>query len=596
MLEDQAGFIRRDREFEFSLQGQVIGPVEIRQDNTIAYNLALPSIPQGTQVDLDNNGMDDTGVQVFTIAFWSNTWGGPFLEKRDGYGWSNAYTSVITDPERDDEIISGTLIVWAPNNRQGFPTGFGADGLLFTDDDPTAQIPAGYSIVDLSQEPFRFYKEARPIIDLNEGEIAVNDLSDMTYADAFETLFQKVSREYPFTQEKQIDWDDLYRNHAPIVSQAEDETEFYQAIRDFVFEIPDTHISLSLRPELFYFERGGGFGLVAKELSDGRVIITQILPNSPAKEADIMVGAEILSWNGLPVGDAISAVISDFGPYSTEHHNRLEQLAFLTRVPPEDEAQIKFINPGEIETQDITMEAIPEYESLFQSFPIYSEDELSLPIQGEILSDSGLGYLRINTFSEDYSLLAATWEYFITQLIDNETPGLIIDLRRNSGGSGNLALDFAGYFFDEEIPLYEGQYYNENSGEFESDGVVSRIQPAPQLYDGPIAVLVSPYCVSACEGFAYALAQQERSIIVGHYPTAGAFGEVARGQYELPDDLSMQFPTGRPVSPLGEIVIEGIGVVPDILVPVTEESVLGQSDPVLRSAISELLNRIEDDK
>jgi C-terminal processing protease CtpA/Prc len=50
----------------------------------------------------------------------------------------------------------------------------------------------------------------------------------------------------------------------------------------------------------------------------------------------------------------------------------------------------------------------------------------------------------------------------------------------------------------------------------------------------------------------------------------------------------MQFPTGRPETPDGELLIEGTGVVPDISVPVTEESALGEVDAVLEAAIEAL--------
>ncbi len=36
----------------------------------------------------------------------------------------------------EDEIIGGTLIVWSPDENQKFPTDFGIDGKLFTQDDP----------------------------------------------------------------------------------------------------------------------------------------------------------------------------------------------------------------------------------------------------------------------------------------------------------------------------------------------------------------------------------------------------------------------------------------------------------------------------
>ncbi|MCZ7552825.1 MAG: S41 family peptidase [Anaerolineales bacterium] len=136
--------------------------------------------------------------------------------------------------------------------------------------------------------------------------------------------------------------------------------------------------------------------------------------------------------------------------------------------------------------------------------------------------------------------------------------------------------------------LYENHYYNENTGKFEPTGYPTRIRPAPLHYKGPIAVLVSSDCVSACEGFAYAMQHDQRSVVVGHYPTAGAFGEVGLGQYSLPGDFKMQFPTGRPVSPDGKVVIEGVGITPEIVVPVTLESALGQIDAVLEAAIKAL--------
>ena len=296
-------------------------------------------------------------------------------------------------------------------------------------------------------------------------------------------------------------------------------------------------------------------------------------------------GAQVVSFNGAPVSEAIARVVPYFGPYSTQHTRRIQQTYFLTRMPPDTQLRLTYMNPGETAEREIQLTAIPEYNSLFKFLRSDDADELALPIESYTLEESGLGYIQVNTFSDDYHLMAQLWERTIQSLIDAEVPGIIIDLRSNGGGSLGLALNFAGYFFDQEIPLYEGLYYNELTGEFEPPENPTRIRPAPLLYEGPIAVLVSPSCVSACEGFAYALSQQDRAMIVGHYPSAGAFGEVGRGQYRMPDDLSMQFPTGKPVDENGNLVIEGVGVLPTIAVPVTEESVLGKVDALLQAAI-----------
>ena len=239
------------------------------------------------------------------------------------------------------------------------------------------------------------------------------------------------------------------------------------------------------------------------------------------------------------------------------------------------------------------MDAAVDYESLFAALPFFNLDELIMPVEGQVLDDSGLGYIRVTTFSDDYHLMASMWETYLEGLIENEVPGLIIDLRYNTGGSGGLAMDFAGYFFDEEILLGRSSYYNDLTGEFEYTKYPARIKPGPILYEGPIAVLVSPSCISACEGFANALSQGGRSTIVGHYPSAGAFGEVGRGQYTLPEELEMQFPTGRPETLDGQLLIEGQGVPLDITVPVTEGSALGIVDSILQAAVEVLLDQIE---
>jgi C-terminal processing protease CtpA/Prc len=591
LLEDEAGFANRDRNFEFPLAGQVIGPVEPIDDSTLRFTLALPGVPQGTLLDVDNNGDQNQGIMVFAVAYWSNTWGDPFLERRDGTGWSNAYTSAHTDSEREDEINGGKLIIWAPDEFQAFPSGFGADDLLFTDDDPAVSVPPGYSIVDLDETPFRIYKEAQPEFVLIEGDIAVNDLTDLDYEEAFEQFFAKLSLEYPFTEIKPIDWSALEAEYTDRVARVNNDEDFYRAIRDLSYEIPDGHVGLTINSDVFFEERGGGLGIVVQELTSGEVIVTSVLDSTPGSEAGIQVGAEILTWEGIPAQQAIGEVVSYFGPYSTDHHRRLDQAVFLTRMPPGDEATFTYINPGSSAEREVTLTSIVEYDSLFEAIPQFSFDELALPVDAYTLLPSGLGYLQLTTFSDDYTLMAILWDRFLSQMVENEVPGLIIDIRYNGGGNGGLALDFAGYFFDEEFETSEHTYYSEITGEFESQGVPARVQPADVFYEGQVALLIGPDCASACEGFANAMIQDGRSTVLGHFPSAGMFGEVGRGQYELPGDISLQFPTGRSLTPDGEILIEGTGIVPDIIVPVTMDTLFVE-DTLLNAALDFLADRV----
>jgi carboxyl-terminal processing protease len=408
--------------------------------------------------------------------------------------------------------------------------------------------------------------------------------------DAFNALFEKVSVEYPFTEEKNVDWEALHDEYLPRVEAASSDADFYQAIHDFAYSIPDGHIGGLFNRDVFFASYGGGFGLLIAELSNGRVIVTDVLPGTPGESAGIQRGAEIIEWDGQPVTQAINEVDPRvFGSYATEQARRQDQLIFLTRVPSGTRVDVRFQNPGG-SPQEVTMAAADEVDSLLQAlFP--PSEALNLPVEGRAL-ESGLGYVRISSFSDDFNLTARLWERYVQQLVDNQVLGLIIDLRSNGGGSGGLALDFAGFFFDEEFVLAQNSYYNEGTGAFEYEDPPTRVRPAPTLYEGPIAILVSPSCVSACEYFAYTMAQGDRSIVVGNFPTAGAAGEVGRGQYSLPGDLDLQFPTGRPETPDGDLLIEGTGVPLDVTVPVTEEQVLDQGDPVLDAAVEALLDQI----
>jgi C-terminal processing protease CtpA/Prc len=52
----------------------------------------------------------------------------------------------------------------------------------------------------------------------------------------------------------------------------------------------------------------------------------------------------------------------------------------------------------------------------------------------------------------------------------------------------------------------------------------------------------------------------------------------------------MQFPTTRSETPNGDIIIEGVGVQPDVVVPLTYEDALGQADTLLDKAVEILQN------
>jgi len=96
ILEDQAGFVDRNEYYLFPVQSQTLGQITSDfYESPFNYSIALPIEPQGALRDVDNDAELDIGVMIFAIAYWTNTFGDPFLEERDlfGGGWSTAYAS-----------------------------------------------------------------------------------------------------------------------------------------------------------------------------------------------------------------------------------------------------------------------------------------------------------------------------------------------------------------------------------------------------------------------------------------------------------------------------------------------------------------------
>ncbi len=604
ILEDQTGFIDRNEYYIFPLESQALG--QITSDfytSPFNYSLSLPKVPSGGLRDVDNDGNEDAGVMVFAIAYWTNLFGDRFLEERDlhGGGWSTGYASTRASDEVETrlEIIGGKFIIYAADEKQGFPSGFGADGLLFTEDDPIVIVPQGYSVIDMDEEPFVFDRAARQIIDLYEPEgAAINDFSDLGYAEAFHAMLELFRVEYAYTEVYDLDWDDLFETYSPRFAEAEeaeDSAAYALAMRDFIWEIPDGHVSMPLDAisDLFREETDGGLGIALSELEDGRIVVSYMLDGGPAANAGMELGAEILAWDGGTVEEALEReFVWAHQALSTEHTLRLQQLRYITRFPLGSEVEVTFRNPESEEEQTATMGVISERASFSHSSFFAGIEGWELPVEFEILP-SGYGYVAIYSFSDKERLTVQLWERMIETFLEADVPGIIIDMRKNGGGSGYLADQLGAYFFQEEHILGYSSVYNESIDDFYLDPRSEDrfiLPPEDLRYDGEVAVIIAPGCFSACEFFTYNLTIDDRAAVVGNYGTGGLGGAV--DDFLMPEDMTIRFTVTRAVNADKEIHIEAQGVLPTVLVPVTFESLFKEGDLLLQAAEEHLTDEI----
>jgi C-terminal processing protease CtpA/Prc len=583
ILEDETGFVRRDRHYLIPIQSQVLG--EITSDfnkSPFTYSLSLPAEPNAPLNDVNHDGKKDKGVMIFAIAYWTNTWGDAYLELRDqgGGGWSNAYvsTKVSQDQATYMEVYGGKYLVWAPDDKQQFPSGFGADKKLFTDDDPLMNLQAGWSMIDMDKTPFAIDRSDKLSIDLLEGQAAAaDDFSKLSYTDAFDKMVQKFKTEYAWTDLKHIDWDAKAKQFRPEFVAAQNSADphaYALALRDFFWSIPDSHVGFdeSLLQKDFQTAVSGGLGFAIRETDDGSIVANYITAGGSADKAGMKFGAKIASLDGKPIEDAINSTVPWSSPFSNPIIKRLQQLRYATRFPlDKGQVEVTFTNPGG-SPQTVSLAVTNEIDSFQQASFLAGQAPTALPVEYQVLPD-GLGYIKINSFFDNAVLTIQIWERAIRYFNDHQVTGVILDLRQNSGGNGWLADQMAGYFFDKVTVVGEGSRYNKQSKQWYMDPAeqAKMYPPSTDLqYKGKVAVLVGPACASSCEFFSYDMTISNRATVVGEYPSEGAGAGIEA--FTMPEGIYCQLPVVREFDPNGNVNIEIKGVVPTIKVPVTLET------------------------
>ncbi len=594
ILYDMAGVVDRELEFTPSFDSQVFGfPTSDTTESPFTYEITLPAVPQGEFRDVDNDDEAETGVQVFTLGIIQDLWGNGFMEERDEFlfDYTSAEFGIFADDF--DDVLGGTVLVWAPDDEQSFPDSLGEDGKLFTEDDTTTSIPAGWSIARIDEDgAITFDRSAEPEVALVESEgNEQDDFSELSYTEAFNATIDKFTLEYAFTEEKGIDWEALRAEFLPLMEEAEAEESplmFRRALLAFANSIPDGHMFGPFLAEDFQFATSGGLGFAIRDVDDGRTIVSFVTPEGPAEMAGIERGAEILALDGQTVDEAIEDTIVWSAPFSTPWVERLQALRYVVRVPLDTEVEVTFQNPDADEPETVTLTATGERESFnFSSFN-QGLEPTDLPVEFEIL-DSGFGYIKLFSFFDNLPLTIELWERAMAVMRAQDVPGIIVDMRQNGGGFTDIGYQMISYFFDSEDIIEYSARFDEQLGEFYVyEELPARFTPpAEELrYNGELAVLIAPSCASACEYVTRALTLNDRATTVGQYPTQGIGG--GWQPFFLPEDEQLPAIQSRVIDADRNLIVEGIGVAPDIEVPVTEETLFSEGDPVLETAIAHL--------
>ena len=282
-----------------------------------------------------------------------------------------------------------------------------------------------------------------------------------------------------------------------------------------------------------------GIGVEITSVS-GRIVVHGVLPDTPAQKAGILSNDIILSVNGKNINGMDLYKVSD-----------------IIRGPEHSSVTLKIKRGRHTIVKRIKREKI-NIKSIESS-----------------IKNKNIGYIKVKSF-----IGANTSDEFITALkkMDN-TKGLIIDLRGNTGGLFTNAIAIANLFIKDgkivSIVSKNGKKNDINA--FMKLDVVNK----------PTVVLVDGISASASEILSGALRDNKKAVLVG----TTTFGKgLVQQIVPLPNNSGLNITIAKYLTPNGDDINKK-GIKPDYIVEYTIKDYKNHNDTQLKKA-EEVINSL----
>ena len=346
--------------------------------------------------------------------------------------------------------------------------------------------------VELSRQKSAWPKDEAEADQLWRGRITNELLQEHLSEHPIEPAPQLVSRRY----------DRLARN-----VHEQDKEEQIKLFLDALAQAYDPHSEYLSKADMKNFSINMGLSLVGigamLRSEDGYAKIESLVPGGPA-QVD----------GRLKVGDRITAVAQGQADYVDVREMRLDKVVEMIRGKKGTRVRLLAIpadatDPSRRKNVELVRDEIKLKDQEARADIIIRKDENGDPIK--------LGWLTLPSFYADMDRHQKSTTRDVLALLKRlkkeNIAGLVVDLRRNGGGSLEEALSLTGLFL-KSGPIVQTKDYN-GSIRISSD-------PDPGIaYSGPLIVLTSRQSASASEIFAAALQDYGRAVIIGDKNTFG---------------------------------------------------------------------------
>jgi carboxyl-terminal processing protease len=318
-------------------------------------------------------------------------------------------------------------------------------------------------------------------------------------------LLQEHLSEHPIEPGPQLiarRYDRLARN-----VHEQDREEQVKLFLDALSQAYDPHSEYLSKADLKNFSINMGLSLVGigamLKTEDGYAKIESLVPGGPA-QVD----------GRLKVGDRISAVAQGNSEFNDVRDMRLDKVVEQIRGKKGTKVRLLVIpadapDPSKRKTIELVRDEIKLKDQEARADIIIKKDENGEPVK--------LGWITLPSFYADMDKHQKSTTkdvlLLLKRLKKENIAGLIVDLRRNGGGSLEEAISLTGLFL-KSGPIVQTKGSNGN--------IVVSSDPDPGIaYAGPLIVLTSRQSASASEIFAAALQDYGRALIVGDKNTFG---------------------------------------------------------------------------
>lgn len=397
-------------------------------------------------------------------------------------------------------------------------------------------------------------------------------LSPKDRMDVFETVWKDIRDTYYDPEFHGVNWSEVHDRYRPQLDQVQSDDGLYSLLNRMAGELHDAHTRVS-SPEQWenrQKQQGLNIGFFVHEL-EGKIVVADVHPDSGAAKAGVEPGMIVQTFEGKPIADRIAEIANRVAGTSTERITRLRIINSAFGGAANAPVKVGFERAdGSTFEVSLTRQVLP-----------YPPDVHSRTLP------SGDAYIRFDGFQSNVDK-----EFKEALAGFRSAPGLIVDLRWNGGGRGDVLLAIAGYFYDKTTVFAKYMTRKEVavSESSEPDKAHRKETKAgkdgEQLYAGPVVILTDTRSGSSSELLAGGLQETGRAKVVGGQTCGCAIGiaqnHKLKGGGVLEVSQVLWFtPGGRK--------IEGGGVIPDqTVVPAIAD--LQQKRDVVLDAAEKLLH------